>query len=157
MYSLNSEITKVNWLQRLKSFFTEKYYKVNKNVDREFCETIINEIQQLICIKNKDGRYIYANLAFSDMVDLPMGSIIGKNDKEIGFFLNPKLIQDADAKVFESGQKKHIPIEPYTDKYGNLYWFQTTKTPLKNKNGEVQEILVCLLRIIPLWSSNCYN
>ena len=142
MYSLNSEITKVNWLQRLKSFFTEKYYKVNKNVDREFCETIINEIQQLICIKNKEGRYTYVNLAFSDIVDLPIKNILGKDDFELGFFLNPKLIRDSDLKVFESAQKKHIPIEPYTDKFGNLYWFQTTKTPLLNDEGEVEEILV---------------
>jgi PAS domain S-box-containing protein len=142
MYSLNSKIKKVSWLQRLKSFFSESQYRVDNNLNAEFGESLLNEIQQLVCIKNKDGRYVYANLAFSDMVDLPMDSIIGKNDKEIGFFLNPRLVQEADAKVFESGQKKHIPIEPYTDKYGNLYWFQTTKTPLKNKNGEVQEILV---------------
>ena len=75
-----------------------------------------------------------------DLIGLEVAEIVGKNDLDL--FLNPEYIMFADAKVFETGQKCHIPIEPFTDKYGALYWFQTKKIPLKDNQGKVIQLLI---------------
>ena len=61
--------------------------------------------------------------------------------KNLGFFLNPDQIMDADQGVFRTGLKKFIPLEPFTNKSGELFWFSTTKIPLK-VGDLVKEILV---------------
>jgi PAS domain S-box-containing protein len=142
MYSINSKIGRLNWWQKLSGVFSDKIYKVEQNKDLDFYNLILNEVPQLICIKNKEGRYTYVNSSYCDMVSMEKKYILGKNDFELGFFLNPQQIWDSDYKVFESGQKKHIPVEPFTDKFGNLFWFQTTKIPLLDENNEVNEILI---------------
>lgn len=75
-----------------------------------------------------------------DLIGLEVAEIVGKNDLDL--FLNPEHIMFAYAKVFETGQKCHIPIEPFTDKYGALYWFQTKKIPLKDNQGKVIQLLM---------------
>ncbi|MFT5347039.1 MAG: PAS domain-containing protein [Bacteroidia bacterium] len=75
-----------------------------------------------------------------DLIGLEKAEIVGKNDLDL--FLNPEHIMSADAKVFETGQKLHIPIEPFTDKYWALYWFQTKKIPLKDNQGKVIQLLM---------------
>lgn len=121
MYSINSKISKLNWWQRILKAFDKTIYEVEQDNDLAFYKQILDEIPQLVCIKNKEGRYTYVNTAFSDMVATPAKYILGKNDYEPGFFLNPTQIWDSDLKVFETGQKKHIPVEPFTDKFGNLF------------------------------------
>jgi len=71
-----------------------------------------------------------ANQAFCDLVGLSENEIIGKNDVELFLFLNPEQIMAADSDVVVTKQKKFIPIEPYTDRYGSLYWFETQKVPI---------------------------
>jgi PAS domain-containing protein len=85
-----------------------------------------------------------------DLIGLEVAEIVGKNDLDL--FLNPEHIMFAYAKVFETGQKCHIPIEPFTDKYGALYWFQTKKIPLKDNQGKVIQLLMILRE---KWSKYC--
>lgn len=103
---------------------------------------MVSHLNQLICVKDEDGKYLMVNLTFCDLAGVPKEDIIGKDDTELGLFLNPEQIMIADRSVFDTGQKKHIPLEPFTDKYGSLYWFQTDKIPLKNSEGKVEQVLI---------------
>ncbi len=144
MYSLNSPAHKVNFLQRIKNFFgiavgSEDYESA---ITSDIYKHIVAEVPLLISAKDRAGKYTMANQSFCDLLGMPAELIIGKNDIEIGLFLNPDQIINADLQVFETGQKKHIPLEPYTDRYGTLFWFKTTKSPLFNEKGEFNEILI---------------
>ncbi|MFY0645038.1 MAG: PAS domain-containing sensor histidine kinase [Bacteroidia bacterium] len=103
---------------------------------------IINYIPHLIYGRDVDGRYTVVNRAFADFAGLEPHEIIGKTDIELEIFLNPEQVKDTDDVLFETKQKKFVPLEPFTDKFGNLYWFQTMKTPVFNQEKEVTEVLI---------------
>lgn len=140
MYSLNSSPPKLGLLERLKRLFNGTPEEVDPGYDRY--EDIIQSLPYLVYAKDRDGRYTMVNQAFCDLVSLPTSRIIGKTDKEAAMFLNPDQIRAADQQVFETKQKKFIPLEPFTDRMGSLYWFMTTKIPSFDENGEVNEILI---------------
>ena len=139
MYSLNSPPPKSNLAQRLKQLFSAEE-EGGFNYDRY--EDVVQSLPFLVYAKDDKGRYTMANQAFCDMVGLTREQIVGQNDLELGLFLNPDQILKADLQVFKSKQKKFIPLEPFTDRRGSLYWFQTTKIPSYNVDGEVGEILI---------------
>jgi PAS domain S-box-containing protein len=141
MYSLKSTEKKRSFWQKILNDFS----RTNKceNYKRKFrYRDVVKQLDQLVCVKDAKGVYQLANQALCDMTGLEASEIVGKDDLELGLFLNPEQIMSADAKVFETGQKHHIPIEPFTDKYGVLYWFQTKKIPLKDENGMIIQLLI---------------
>ena len=115
---------------------------LNVGPETSVFEEIINNLPSLVCIKNSDGVYTMINHAFLDLAGVKRADVLGKDDIEIGLFLNPEQIMEADQQVFTSGQKKHIPIEPFTSKHGELYWFTTNKIPIKDENGEIVAIAI---------------
>lgn len=141
MYSLNSPKEKKSFLQRCVSLFYSTSTQANESSSFDY-STVVSYLQQLVCVKDKEGKYVMVNTAFCDLAGVGKDEIIGKDDTEIGLFLNPEQIMLADKAVFDTGQKKHIPLEPFTDKYGSLYWFRTNKTPLLGSNGDVEQVLI---------------
>ena len=144
MYSLKSPLKDEGFFSRLKNFFgTKESDSKPKDYNGKFkYRDIVANLSQLVCIKDQSGVYQMANQSFSDLTGLSESDIVGKDDLELGLFLNPDQIMAADLQVFHSGQKKHIPLEPFTDKYGSLYWFQTNKIPLFDKDGNVSQVLI---------------
>jgi len=139
MYSLKSTKGKRDIWQKILSAFSKK----SKNYKRDpRYRDIVENLNQLVSVKDANGVYQLVNQAMCDLAGLEEAEIIGKNDLELGLFLNPDQIMSADAKVFETGRKSHIPIEPFTDQYGTLYWFQTKKIPLKDKQGKTIQLLI---------------
>ncbi|NNJ56707.1 MAG: PAS domain S-box protein [Bacteroidia bacterium] len=144
MYSINSPVKKRSWIDRIKNLFASSGVSSNSNIAVEDFgyKNIIEKLPLLICVKNKEGQYQMVNQAFVDLVGKDRDEILGKDDAELGLFLNPEQIMVADQLVFDSSQKKYIPLEPFTDRYGALYWFQTTKFPLLDESGAVKELLI---------------
>ncbi len=144
MYSLNTPPIKSSLAERLAKLFSGEDGEDNlsdfKSYDKY--QEIVKYLPFLVYIKDKEGQYKMVNQAFCDLLGMSEQQIVGKNDVDLGLFLNPDQIIDADKQVFSSGQKKYIPLEPFTDRYGMLYWFQTTKLPLVDENGDVNELLI---------------
>ncbi|MFT6003167.1 MAG: PAS domain S-box-containing protein [Bacteroidia bacterium] len=141
MYSLKSIKKKRTVWQKISSVLESTFESENNKSEFNY-EDIVEHLDQLVCVKDTKGDYKLANQALCDLIGLEEAEIVGKNDLDLGLFLNPEQIMSADAKVFETGQKHHIPIEPFTDKYGALYWFQTKKIPLKDNQGKVIQLLI---------------
>lgn len=144
MYSINSPIKKKSWIGRIKNLFSFNSELSNTNISFEDLgyKNIIGKLPLLICVKNPLGQYKMVNQSFVDLVGKTEYEILGKDDAELGLFLNPEQIMIADQLVFDSRQKKYIPLEPFTDRYGSLYWFQTTKIPVLDENEEVKELVI---------------
>jgi PAS domain S-box-containing protein len=105
-------------------------------------EWIVHNLAQLVYVKDTVGKYCMVNQAFCDLTGYTMDQILGKNDLDLGLFLNSEQIMIADKEVVNSAQKKYIPLEPFTDRSGSLYWFKTSKTPIKDELGNVSQILI---------------
>lgn len=139
MYSLKSIKKRSVWQKILGGF--SGFTRAIESENFKFRD-IVTQLDQLVCVKDANGVCQLANQALCDLTGLEEAEIVGKDDLELGLFLNPEQIMSADAKVFQSGQKRHIPIEPFADKYGALYWFRTNKIPLKDDQGKVIQLLI---------------
>jgi len=111
--------------------------------------TIIDSAPDFISIKNREHRYIMANLAFAKAMHLTTSDFIGKDDLELGF--PEELVKGNPEKgltgfwadnqdVMDSGQVLIIPNEPSVID-GIEHTFVATKTPLKDAVGQVWGVL----------------
>lgn len=141
MYSLNSPEKKSSFWQRVATRFSFGKKAKLPSFPFDYKEVVVH-LNQVICVKDEYGKYQMVNPTFCDLAGVSKEEIIGKDDSELGLFLNPEQTMLADKSVFDTGQKKHIPLEPFTDKYGSLYWFQTDKIPLQNSEGKVEKVLI---------------
>jgi PAS domain S-box-containing protein len=143
MYSLESSESKKPWRVKLATMILSDLPKKPQQPFGEFnYEWIVHNLAQLVYVKDTVGRYCMVNQAFCDLTGYTKDQILGKNDLDLGLFLNSEQIMIADKEVVNSAQKKYIPLEPFTDRSGSLYWFKTSKTPIKDELGNVSQILI---------------
>lgn len=154
MYSINSGNTKFTKDRKLFSFLSfgsrrkdpDLEYLFNDEgdirTDDTYFKNILDHVPHLIYGRDAEGRYTVVNQAFVDFAGIAKSKILGNTDKELQIFLNTEQVRSADEAIFLTKQKKYIPLEPFTDRFGNLYWFQTLKTPILDEEGEVKEILI---------------
>jgi PAS domain S-box-containing protein len=143
MYSIQTQFHRFTFVQKVKRLFSHVRSAHSKQViQQDLRDTIIDNLSLLVYVKNRVGVYEFVNQAFCDFADMTAEKIVGKDDEELGLFLNPGQIRAADDQVFITGQKKYIPLEPFTDKYGSLYWFQTTKVPCFDDKGKIKNVLI---------------
>jgi PAS domain S-box-containing protein len=143
MYSLDSSDSKKTWRVKLANMISGESSKNPQRPFGEFnYEGVVHNLSQLVYVKDVFGMYCMVNQAFCDLTGYTKDQILGKNDLELGLFLNSDQIMNADKDVVNSAQKKHIPLEPFTDKYGSLYWFKTNKIPIKDELGKVVQVLI---------------
>lgn len=154
MYSIQSNNDKSSGNRTIADFLGLKRKKRNSHLEYllndpkpglgndNFYAKILDHIPHLVYGRNKEGQYTIVNQAFIDFAGMARKDILGKTDVELNIFLNAEQIKSIDEVLFSTEQKKYIPLEPFTDRYGNLYWFQTLKTPLFNEEGDVSEVLI---------------
>jgi PAS domain S-box-containing protein len=143
MYFLDSSESKKSWRVKLATMILSDLPKKTQQPFGEFnYEWIVHNLAQLVYVKDTVGKYCMVNQAFCDLTGYTMDQILGKNDLDLGLFLNSEQIMIADKEVVNSAQKKYIPLEPFTDRSGSLYWFKTSKTPIKDELGNVSQILI---------------
>lgn len=129
----------------------QERWRLQEDVKKQHAllSSIIDSAQDFISVKNKEHRYIMANLAFAKALHLSPSDFIGKDDLELGF--PEELVKgnsekgipgfwDDNQKVMGDGQIMIIPNEPVTVD-GEIHTFHTTKTPLKNADGQVWGVL----------------
>lgn len=89
------------------------------------------------CIKDRYGRYITANKAFADRLNLrSVNSIIGKTAHDL---FPPHLAENythQDEEIFSQGEDIIDRLEVFTDK-GRLVWHLASKFPLYDNEGEI--------------------
>ena len=105
---------------------------------------ILDSIGDMILCKGPQSRILYANKAFRDFYGMTMDQLRGIIDAPFnkqGY--THRYLQD-DAQVFRSGKPLNIPEEPVTQHDGQVFIFNTVKSPIFNAGGEVvQLVAVC--------------
>ena len=98
---------------------------------------LIGNTPLVVSLKNAEGKYVMINDAFSDLFGVSNEAVVGKSDAELKLFLNPLSIWESDKGVIESRSKQFVPLEPITDKFGDLYWFETHRVPINTGQDEI--------------------
>jgi PAS domain S-box-containing protein len=88
--------------------------------------------------KNRDGDFVYANPIFMEQFGFKDASeLIGKKDFDIFSKEHAERFRKDDLRLMkEDGIFRNL-LELVPDTKGNVQWFVTTKTPLKNPEGEI--------------------
>ena len=89
------------------------------------------------CIKDLEGRYITANKAFADRLNLrTISSIIGKTAHELFPADLAESYTQQDEEIYASGEDMIDRLEVFTDK-GRLGWHLASKFVLHGKNDTI--------------------
>ncbi|HEV7138551.1 MAG TPA: methyl-accepting chemotaxis protein [Steroidobacteraceae bacterium] len=108
------------------------------STDGAMLRTLIDNLPDLIYVKDGDGRFLLANLAVARLMGAKTPSeLLGKND----FDFHPKelatLYHEDEQAVIRSGKPLLAREEECRDPAGNLMQLQTTKVPLRDAKGAV--------------------
>jgi PAS domain S-box-containing protein len=105
---------------------------------------ILDSIADMILCKGPQSQILYANKAFRDYYGMTMDQLRGIIDAPFNQQdYTHRYLQDDD-QVFRSGKPLNIPEEPVTQHDGQVFLFNTVKSPIFNAAGEVvQLVAVC--------------
>lgn len=106
--------------------------------DGSMLRTLIDNLPDLIYVKDVDGRFLLANLAVARLMGAASpAELLGKND----FDFHPKELashyHEDEQVVIRSGKPLLAREEECRDPAGNLMHLQTTKVPLRDAAGKV--------------------
>ena len=104
--------------------------------------TLIDNLPDLIYVKDVDGRFLLANLAVTRVMGAKSpGDLLGKND----FDFHPKelatLYHNDEQAVIRSGKPLLAREEECRDPAGNLMHLETTKIPMRDRAGGVMGLV----------------
>ncbi|MEA2035156.1 MAG: PAS domain S-box protein [Euryarchaeota archaeon] len=113
--------------------------KALKEINTNF-NTLIEAIPDVVYFKDAQGRHILVNQTFEKLVGLKKESIIGKTNREL---LPPDLAELCDISDREVIEKHASirTIEVMCDDQGRTLYYDTTKFPVYDENGNIRGII----------------
>lgn len=99
-------------------------------------QTVLDNIPDLIWLKDKDSRFILVNEAFGRACGRKPKALIGRTDLDIWPKDLAEQYRAMDKEVMESGNRSCV-YEPLANSDGQTAWIETIKTAARNGAGEV--------------------
>jgi len=103
---------------------------------RQFLESA----QDVICIKDLDGRYLYANPATMHYVGMPPEAVVGKTDAELFKASLARAMAAHDQEVLD--QKRTLFFNEKMSVHGETFHFHTVRFPILNDRGAMTSFAV---------------
>jgi len=109
---------------------------------RQALQAIVDLLPVMIFAKDREGRFLIANKAVADSLNLRVDDLVGNNHAD----LHPDEAEAAqmladDRKVIDSGKPLFVPEESYRDATGQTRYLQTTKLPFRSALSPLPAIL----------------
>lgn len=104
---------------------------------RNIAETLLNLIPDLVLVKGPQSHILWANKAFQEYYGMSNEKLQGLIDSPI---TKPDITQQYvkdDEYVFTTGKTLDIPSEPVTRFDGEIRYFNTIKSAVRDANGNV--------------------
>ena len=106
--------------------------------DGTMLRTLIDNLPDLIYVKDVDGRFLLANLAVARIMGAKTpGELLGKNDFDFHAKELAAHYHEDEQAVIRSGKPLLAREEECRDPAGNLMHLETTKVPLRDAAGQV--------------------
>jgi two-component system, NarL family, sensor histidine kinase UhpB len=97
---------------------------------------LLDNIPDMAWLKDRDSRYLAVNTAYLKILGVDESTVIGKTPHEIW----PKDLADVymqtDRAVLKSGRRRRYE-ESRQDPNGNVLWFETIKSPIRDDRGHI--------------------
>ena len=101
--------------------------------EQQELKLIIDSSPIIVFYKDKEGKFIRVNRAFSEALKMHEEEFVGKTVFDLYSTKIAQRMTDDDQEVLESGNPKLNIIEPYESASG-IRWVQTDKIPIYDKN-----------------------
>src|SRR5919202_735749 len=154
---------KVRWFQTIKKPICSSEGQVNQvlgvrtditehkrseeelKAQKEFLQTVLDTNPNLIYVKDKQGKYLLANLALADFYGIPIEQVLGHTHAELTpYRAEVQQLCAQDEEVLTTLQEKLIPEQASHTPSGELRWYQILTKPLFSKEGQVAQLFaVC--------------
>jgi PAS domain S-box-containing protein len=108
---------------------------------KKFIDDTIESVPDLMYIKDKDGKFVFANDAYCRFHGKPKKGIIGKTGYDLYQKNHAEDFVKHDESVFGKGKTIITPDIPLIDSKGNQIIIQTIKAPLKDDKGQVTHLI----------------
>lgn len=103
--------------------------------------TILDTTEEIIHIKDPQGRYLYANQKACEFFGLPASSLITRHNRDLLTDTDVIAAIDRDERqVLESGQRVMTQKQIRSQATGKESTYQTVKVPLRNAAGRIEAI-----------------
>lgn len=121
--------------------------ELNKQLRKQF-EAVLDNVPNLIFVKDLEGKYLMANKAARKFFGLSEEEIIGKTDVELGVPEETALgYQEADLNVAKTGETLFVPEIKSIDSSGKEVYHQTIKVPFQQEASENPAVLAVVTDI----------
>lgn len=115
-----------------------------------FLQSLINTIPDLVWLKDPEGRYLACNSQFEKLYGAPEHQILNKTDFDFVDAEQANFFRENDKKAIkEDGPRVNLEWLTFANN-GKKLLHQTTKMPLKSKDGEIIGVLGVAHDITPM-------
>jgi PAS domain S-box-containing protein len=104
-------------------------------------QQILNAIPDLIFVKDRNSRLVWANQALQDFYGMTLEELQGVVDAPFSNAELTRQYRKDDAVVLNTGATLHILEESIVRHDGTVQSFTTVKSPIRNDQGEVTELV----------------
>lgn len=104
-----------------------------QNLERRFA-ALLRNIPDFAWAKDRDGKYLFANVSFSKACGTTMQAVEGKTDRDLFPPQQAESYRNDDIRVMNAGETEKI-IERMTHADGTEIWVETIKIPWLNEQG----------------------
>jgi PAS domain S-box-containing protein len=115
----------------------EKFYEEQRKVE---LDALLSNISSQVFFKNNCFEYTSINKACAKFHDSPPSMIVGKTDYDLFPEEQADTIREEDKEVLRGKTIKDVE-RPLINHNGHIIWVSTTKTPLRDSNGNISGLL----------------
>ncbi|XWN37018.1 MAG: PAS domain-containing protein [Balneola sp.] len=121
--------------------------ELNDRLRKQF-ESVLDNVPNLIFVKDLEGKYLMANKAAREFFGLSESEIIGKTDIDLGVpEETAKEYKEADKRVATTKEPLFIPEIKSIDFKGNEVFHQTIKVPFQQEGSDEPAVLAVVTDI----------
>jgi PAS domain S-box-containing protein len=121
--------------------------ELNRQLRREF-EDVLDNVPNLIFVKDLDGKYIMANKAAREYFHQSEDEIIGKEDVDLGIDKDMAIqFKETDRNVVDSGEPFFVPEDKSINPSGEVVFHQTIKVPFQQVGSDEPAVLAVVTDI----------
>lgn len=122
-----------DFLNQMLTQIESRDLKLRENED--LLQSIINNTNSVIYLKDLEGRYLMVNRSFKEMITTRYKDIIGRTDAELFQTDQCEKFKTKDQKVLDAGKLIEIEEEaPHTD---GMHTYISAKFPLRDHDGKI--------------------
>ncbi len=102
---------------------------------------VADSLAQPVFVKDREGRFVYANAAYGATIGLAPDALIGRTDYAVFPAAEAERIRCREVEALASGVAVELREEPLTDRAGRVHVIDALVMPLRAASGEVTHLV----------------